>query len=1197
MADFRVIVVPENPEDPDIEVPETYVLGFRVYERMSGMDPTLDRPKHLLATYAPDDQSPPSAFTDDAVHHSPPVMNHKSAVTPPYYARVLISPASLPHEETADTLLGRDARLEITDEVAQDTRHIRGIVLRVLDRTGPFERSAAIELQIYPYLWAFALSEKSRVWQEIDSERVLRRLIDEYATEFGSRPVVTRQAPSGALETRETVIQWDESDFEFVSRLLERDGLYYFFSHNSEQTRIHLADSRSPYANGYLPHRELALQPTLGPGGELFDDHVSFLTTQVQSVPRRYRVADYNPLQAQTALDYGAPAEAETAMEIYDYPGEVAQLGNIPKVARRRYAAVSARRRVIYAASRCPFVSPGHGVTLPGEDPLDEPRSVRPLQAVHEMMRDPSGKPYYRNWFEAIDGDVPYAPTQRTPVPAVHGTHNATVTSSMGGETVDVDKDSRALVLFQWDHEQKPVRVRLGQPWAGGQHGMSVLPRAGDEVLVGFIQGNTERPIILTGLHNSSTPKKINPTQMETRGLQGALNPGPERQNRYATALHNATGNALYFNDTSDEELVKLDAYKDFVLEIGHKVSYNPPTTEGKVISVEVRDGGAGYDPSNSPLTVNFSGGSGAAATAAINSQGKISHIEVTAQGSGYEMGENTASVPDPSALSQILDASLTNQAKTADYSDGTAVAANGGSGSGAKFDVTTSNGGVDSIAINAPGSGYARDDELTLPGGTVGAILSKHIKSAGTGYTDATGVSLTGGSGSGAKLDIQTGGLWGALTNITLSAAGNGYAADEELTVSGGNGDAVIKIEEVSETAKIEVSEVGRPAVLWTNVGINTYSTDTSRGSGETLEEATLDTEGADTNFVQGKSDRGAGLIRSYGDLTIYVGKFRETTDEYDSAEHQKEKTDANGAEILQPERGDFNLFVMGGTSSAVRGSFAYVEHPADGAFVSADYAAKNPVFGRIKSSASVGDSVGMHSGAGADISAGASTGIGVAFGSSVGLGASWGVSAEAPISASIVPFSVEASPTDMDVGGILGDVKSVSGEDTINAFKIELSSDQVEATTSKGLRTKFGLATTTAAAGYGALIGTTTGILRAANLSKSDTKTFLEEDLPRVAASMHILGGVAYAAQLIVGGILLTKRKVHSNTTGLTSTRVIIDPRKILIQATKKSMEKRIGYTGITKRHINSQDKQAKKKSTSAKSKHSNAKEAHSP
>ncbi|MFP6695892.1 MAG: type VI secretion system tip protein TssI/VgrG, partial [Alphaproteobacteria bacterium] len=519
MVDFKVIIEGEE----QIVVDQDALWAFRFYERLSGLEPTLDKTREDLRIYSSADAVDPnvdSPFHLTAVHHTPPVLGHEPKVQPPYYAQVMIESSVLEDKLEFDDLLGCPARLEITEESDADPRHVRGIILRAIERGHPDgTEDDLIELQIYPWLWALSLSEKSRVWSNANSITVLDKLIEEYQPEFADVPGVSKQGLASEPGLRENIIQWQESDFELLSRLLERDGVYYYFKHDETTTTIMLGDSKSPYAEGHLPNRSLTFHSNNGPGGELFDDHIDLMTTQVQTVPRSYHVADYNPLLAGTKLDYVIPQDAaDTALRIYDYPGDVATVSAGPDAASRRYTAVTAREKIIFGASRSPFISAGYATTISGENTSDD-KVLRVTQVVHELVRDETGMPLYRNWFEGIEGTLYYAPTQRTPLPAINGTHNAIVISSLDGETVDLDEDSRVLVTFRWDQDEVPVRVRLGQPTAGTDYGTSVLPREGQEVLISFIQGNTERPIILTSLNNSDNQKSDNPTQMATAGL------------------------------------------------------------------------------------------------------------------------------------------------------------------------------------------------------------------------------------------------------------------------------------------------------------------------------------------------------------------------------------------------------------------------------------------------------------------------------------------------------------------------------------------------------------------------------------------------------------------------------------------------------------------------------------------------------
>ena len=237
MVDFKVII----EDDEQIVVNQEAIWAFRFYERLSGLEPTLDKSREDLRLYNsqaihlrdgevmnPDADSP---FHSSTLYHTPPVLGHEPKVQPPYYAQVWIEPALLDGKREIDDLLGCPARLEITEGSDADPRHVRGIILRALERSSPDGTENAIELQIYPWLWALSLSEKSRVWSNANSITVLDKLIEEYQPEFADSPGVSKLGLSSEPALRENIIQWQESDFELLSRLLERDGVYYFFKH------------------------------------------------------------------------------------------------------------------------------------------------------------------------------------------------------------------------------------------------------------------------------------------------------------------------------------------------------------------------------------------------------------------------------------------------------------------------------------------------------------------------------------------------------------------------------------------------------------------------------------------------------------------------------------------------------------------------------------------------------------------------------------------------------------------------------------------------------------------------------------------------------------------------------------------------------------------------------------------------------
>lgn len=564
---------------------ESYIQAFRCYERLSGLDATLDRPVSDLIGATPEFENFESDFDSIILDHDLGTINRRTVSTPPYYFRILIENADVTEYLFQNDCIGLPIVVSFETEPDEDeaspvsdlsnTRYFRGVILKSFMRRGNKVGSSRLELCAYPDLWAMSVSQKSRVWPKASGFTVLESLKDEYAAEFPNQSQISdkRNDTAGAF-IREAVIQWQETDFEFVSRLLERDGQYYSIIHKADQSLLHLMSPEAPpISDSDIVTSSLRFEAGNEQQSALFANVLLSVSKERRLVARQYSASDYNPLNASASLSFSTSLEhgEETALEVYDYPADAEEVSSLEAAALRRNRAIQNRRTVDILCSKSPMVMPG--LSVDAELDLDalETTKLRPTQVVHELVRDRDTKTLsYLNWFEVILADVGYAPMVRTAIPSINGTHNARVTSN-SGLIADIDDQSRALVVFEWDRKQVPVRVRLGQPWAGGSHGISALPRNGDEVLVSFIQGNTERPIVITSLHNSQNSKKFEPTKSSPLGFEGDTDPGVARSQQLSTAIHDSRGNAIYFNDAGGDELVKIDAAKDFILEIGSK--------------------------------------------------------------------------------------------------------------------------------------------------------------------------------------------------------------------------------------------------------------------------------------------------------------------------------------------------------------------------------------------------------------------------------------------------------------------------------------------------------------------------------------------------------------------------------------------------------------------------------------------------
>jgi hypothetical protein len=728
--------------------------------------------------------------------------------------------------------------------------------------------------------------------------------------------------------------------------------------------------------------RELQLIGGDQAGDELFADAVTHLTAQREAVPRQYTVADYNPVIANTPLRQSSPPDVGTAQGLYDYPGEVTTLADVPTTARRRYQAVANRREVIHAAGRCPFLVPGSVHTAPSPwDPTEDDWELRITQAVHELLRDGAGKPVYRCWTSALAGEEPFAPTQRTPIPSVEGTHNATVVSR-SGESVDVDEHSRALVVFHWDPTRSPVRARLGQPWGGGTHGIHVLPRQGDEVMVGFVQGSAEAPVILTTVHNSTTPKWLNPVQWrsDTFDFAQAAIAGAPHLNRYVTALYDESGNQIALTDETDHEDFKIKARKDFEIEVGHKEASKQDVEDEQEIRNDFKE------PQYLDIVFKISDEDLRKWNVNWVTEEKIS-LEDAAQGKAPScilFSHDKPSRPEP-------------------------------------------------------------DQRFAIPVGT--QPLPDEVNSSATVFDNQQSIESIYPDPGLVPKEFQI------------------YRANWELK---------------------------------------------EHNAGE---------------FETRKEFRGSGTIRTYGDLTIYVGKLTDTMKEYAASDHQAEVVEAGGAILPQSDRGGMYTYVMGGTTHTVRGKFAFVTHPAEGYLLEAEY----------KSSDYIGDktlvcslghaySASATHGTSCDFTAGASFGHSESFDTGFSMSGSYDVGFGMSASSTGSLFGMDMSPTGIEVSTAGATFKGDLLDD--NAYNVaNESSNPINDATLQALLQGIGLVLQI----FNGLIYAAVEMIKLhaerftdLNITGKDSeavKAFLRDDMPRISRALHILSGIGFIAHLAVG------------------------------------------------------------------------------
>lgn len=467
--------------------------------------------------------------------------------------------------------LGRSARLSLFDAQGQPLRQLQGVVTdarSVLDlqRAG---RRHAVVLSLRPRLFAaLAHNQRARVFQDKTAIEVISEVLDE-----------ARVGHRWELEHGQTrypklpyCVQYQESDLSFVQRLLGEVGVWYTLEDPSPTSSVSdgsdqlvFRDSAARYDKYPTP---LAVRPQSH--GQRPADVLTALELRRVLRPAHARVRQFDHrrpsalLEQRDGRDGAAASERVGAVaEVYDYEQELQDRQLEPHRAAIRLEQLRADAMVLEGHSAAGFLRPGLSVT-PSEHPTDELNRPLVLEFIRHHGRysfaadDSAPEASYDNDFVATPADVPLRPPKREP-PARHVMETATVVGPQG-EEIHVDELGRVKVQFHWDLEGKHDErsscwVRTMQPWAGQGWGAQFLPRVGMEVLVSFVGGDINKPVVLGSLYNATHPTPFPlPGKKTQSGWRSCSTPG---------GGGGPGGNELRFEDVAGGEQILIHAQKD----------------------------------------------------------------------------------------------------------------------------------------------------------------------------------------------------------------------------------------------------------------------------------------------------------------------------------------------------------------------------------------------------------------------------------------------------------------------------------------------------------------------------------------------------------------------------------------------------------------------------------------------------------
>ncbi|TPK10494.1 type VI secretion system tip protein VgrG [Mesorhizobium sp. B2-5-7] len=426
------------------------------------------------------------------------------------------------------------------------------------------DRLTYYEASVRPWLWFLGNTTDCRIFQNMTAVEIVEKIFSKYGiAKFEKRL-------QGSYPSREYCVQYDESDLDFVQRLLEHEGIFYFFEHNEGKHTLVLCDAMSKLkpAPGY----DKVLYNFEGHGSRRDVEYITEWIPGSAVRPGAYVHTDYDfekpgaDLMAKSAQPF---AHQEASGENYRQPGAHLDVGRGDKIAGIRREELQAVHQHSTAVGTVRGLFSGCKFTLESFPRDDQNQDYLVISAEYRLF-----DPGYRTQNEAHSENfkvvlgiaptkLPYRPPRITPRPIMRGPQTATVVGP-SGEEIFTDKYARVKVQFHWDRLGKKDQnsscfVRVSQTWAGSGWGFIQIPRIGQEVIVDFIEGDPDLPIITGRVYNAA--------EMPPYAL-----PGNATQSGWKSNSSKGGGgyNELMFEDKAGSELVNFQAQKDHHLLIKH---------------------------------------------------------------------------------------------------------------------------------------------------------------------------------------------------------------------------------------------------------------------------------------------------------------------------------------------------------------------------------------------------------------------------------------------------------------------------------------------------------------------------------------------------------------------------------------------------------------------------------------------------
>lgn len=455
-------------------------------------------------------------------------------------------------------LLGESITIAIPLSRSNGYRYFNGIItcVDIYSQELSGTRYTVYHVRMESSLWPLIHDRNQRIFQNQTVPDIIKTLL-------ADNNVIFEDRLTGKYRPWEYCVQYQESSFNFLSRLMELEGIYYYFEHDADKHRLILVDDIAAHTR--FPGYENIRYQSTPSGGVTDEEGISQWRVRHDAVPGLYSLSDYDfrkPYAELMQARQNPVAPRPGAVDVYDWPGHYVEAGQGENYARIRQQVWQASHQTLSATTTASGIAPGRTFRL-WQAPFSEDDGDYLVTSAEYCLRDnryasgAQAASHHSISFTVIPQDVQFRAVPRAHWPRTCGPQTARVVCPEG-QSIWTDKYGRVKVKFHWDREAKgddtsSCWVRISSAWASQGFGGVQIPRLNDEVVVDFINGDPDRPIIIGRVYNEANmPPWTLPANATQMGFYSRTKDGSADQ-----------ANVLRFEDSPDNEEVYIRAQKD----------------------------------------------------------------------------------------------------------------------------------------------------------------------------------------------------------------------------------------------------------------------------------------------------------------------------------------------------------------------------------------------------------------------------------------------------------------------------------------------------------------------------------------------------------------------------------------------------------------------------------------------------------